>query len=212
MVDIREEISHDREEASRQRIQFYDELRNIGDDISTSKQATVLGANIRDLVPHFNEFDRRINVHTNEANQLQGTLEYEQPVVCLALEDTSLGGVAALPKVAHIYSRLSARVQVQRFYGFYEKSAQKYAIMEDLSSTSTLGSAIQHKNLPSLSSRLRMAFEIASTMAYLHQVGLLLKSLSDSTVSLKVVDGQLRPIVTDLESARMVSQVQHGLT
>ena len=194
----------DCEEAVKRRIQIYDELRNVRQDISAIKQNFFSRANIRDLVAHYNEYDRRINVHYDGHNILRGTLDNEQLITCFEYRDTGIGALPNLPRIAHIYNRISARVQLQGFYGIYETAGRKYSIMEDLSSWPTLSSSIQQVAIPSLLTRLRMAYEIANTMAYLHQVGMLLKSLSDATVYLKVVNGEEKPIITDLESARLV--------
>jgi hypothetical protein len=159
---------------------------------------------LEDIVPHFNEHDRRLSLSDTDG-RVHGTMEGVGPIICYKLEEAELGSWAKLPKIIHIYAKLSARSQVQSLYGILDKSSRKYAIMEDVSSLQTLASMVQARNLPPRSTdRVRIAWEIANTVAYLHQVGILLKSLSDSSVSIKEVQNEIRPIVTDLESARLV--------
>jgi len=165
---------------------------------------------ILDLVPHYNEHDRRIYVKSDPDGQLRGLLQEKKPIICQDMEGE---GISAWPapgvtRIAHIYHRLSQRIQVQSFYGIYEEANRKYAIMEDLSDASTLNSAVRNPTEPvSVSVRLHLVLDLANTMAYLHRVGILLKSMSDSTVFLKLVNGEYRPIITELEAARLVNDL-----
>lgn len=207
-------MKDDRKEAYEQRAQVHNELRSIKEDVVEIKRETIAVAstvrslpdpvNLRDLVPHFNEYDRRLTLK-NTSVGLMGSLHGVGRVMCFELDETELGH--RFPRVIHVYSRIAARVNVQGFYGILEKSGRKYAIMEDLSTEMSLDATLQVGALPSLSARLRVAFELANTMAFLHRAGLLLKSLSGTTVVLKMIDGEIRPVITDLESARLVCQL-----
>lgn len=191
-------MSDDRHTTSERYVQRYEELRTIGKDVSLIRDATIVigAANIRNAVPHYSEHDRRLNLYSNNADQLRGTLEGVGPIICHEIQGI---GSLKLPKIIRIYRMISERVQVQGFYGVLERSGSTYSIMQDLESEPTVASG----TLLSISLRLRAAYEIASTMAYLHQVGILLKSLSDTTVSIQMLD-EPRPVITDLESARSV--------
>jgi len=212
MVELREDVKRDHQEAAEQQIQIYDEFRSVGRDVRTMrdemKQNLFTRINIRELVAYYDENDRRIDLHYDEQLAiLRGTLlDNGEPVsvICYKYRDSEIGGVPGLPRIAHIYERISKRVQFQRFWGIYEAAGTRYSIMEDVSSSVKLCSAIEHQQAPSLINKLRIAYEIANAMAYLHQVGMLLKSLTDATVYLKVVNGVTKPIITGLESARQV--------
>ena len=191
---------------------MYGELRAVRRDVRTMneelKQNVFARMNIRDLVAYYDENDRRIEAHYDDVhNLLRGTLlKNGQPVdvVFNKYRDTGIGAVPGLPRIAHIYERISKRVRFQRFWGIFEKSGERYSIMDDISSSEKLCSAIEHREVPSLVNRMQIAYEIANAMAHLHQVGMILKSLSDATIYLKVIQGVTIPIITDLESARLV--------
>lgn len=205
LQDFRTEMDNETKRASEQRVKFYDELRSIGNDVSKIKQMS-LGtvADVLDTIPHFSEYDRRINILQDVGGQLRCNLSEIGPIVCYEMDESELGAWPKLHKIIQVYSRISERVQVQGFYGILQKGPNKYAMLEDISSEPTLASAIASSALPSISVRLRMAYDIASTMAYLHQVGMLLKCLSDTTVILKMKNGEVQAMITNLESARLV--------
>ena len=105
-----------------------------------------------------------------------------------------------------IYKRISVGALVQSFYGICERNGKKYAVMEDLRNQPTLAVAIESKLLPNDgSTRMRIAYDLANTIAYLHSVGIIIKSMSDDTVVLRRLDGgTFQPCLTNLETARMV--------
>ena len=210
MNTVQKEMKVDRHETSNQRAQFHEELRSIKSDvvqIKTETRAAIsvtreLPVPLQTLVRHFTEHDRRLSLNEERKDQITGVLENVGPIVCLKINEAGLG--TNLPRVVHVYSRIAARVQVQGFYGTLEKGGNKYAVMEDLGSASNLEVAIKNASLSKLCDKVRVAYELAITMAYLHQAGLLLKNLCDNTVFVRVVGGKPRPTITDLESARLV--------
>lgn len=202
---FRSEWRDETQKESNRRSEFYGDIRAFEDYMAQIDRVDLSAVrNLRDVVPHFSEYDRRLSLR-DEGGQIRGTMADAGPIICHVLEEAELGGWAKLPKIIHIYTKLSARLQVQKLYGILEKGVQRYAIMEDLSLLPTLASMVENGEMLSLTDRLRIAWEIANTIAYLHQVGILIKSLSDTTVSLKTVANEIRPIITDLESARLVA-------
>src|SRR5947207_8626607 len=207
-------MKDDRKESYEQRAQVHHELRSIKEDVVEIRRDTSIVAstvrhppdpvNLRELVPHFSEYDRRLALENTNAG-IAGSLDGVGRIVCFELGETDLGH--SFPRVVHVYCRIAARVNVQGFYGILEKSGRNYAIMEDLSTDMTLDDIVQVGTLPSLPARLRVALELANTMAFLHRAGLLLKSLSGTTVVLKMINGEIRPVITDLESARLVGHL-----
>ena len=105
-----------------------------------------------------------------------------------------------------VYKRISVGALVQSFYGICERNGKKYAVMEDLRNQPTLAVAIKSNLLPNDSpTRTRIAYDLANTLAYLHSVGIIIKSMSDDNVVLRKLDGgNFQPCLTNLETARMV--------
>lgn len=52
--------------------------------------------------------------------------------------------------------------------------------------------------------RLRLCYEIALAVAYLHSVHIVVKVLSEESIFIKQVKGELIPALSDLEYARLV--------
>jgi hypothetical protein len=208
---VSKEIGEARQETATEHAKLHGEMKSMKDDITKFKQElnptmskaidVVSFQNIRDQVPHYTEYDRRLNFTSQTRVQLKGTLDGVGEITCLEIDET-------FPRVVRIYSRIAARIQVQGFYGILEKSGRKYAIMEDIAAYPTLDTAVKERKLGSTSSKLRVAYEIASAMAYLHHVGLLLKSLSGASVVVKTVNGDLRPVITGLKYGRLVLRLR----
>src|SRR5258708_2856203 len=57
---------------------------------------------------------------------------------------------------------------------------------------------------------LRLAYELANTVAYLHSVGIIVKNISDTNVVVVKLEGgsRLQPRLTNLEQARRVSEIR----
>jgi serine/threonine protein kinase len=147
--------------------------------------------------------DERLRLVCDESGT-SGTLEGKAIVLADVNEDEMrVGGRGS--RHVEIYKRISVGTFVQSFYGICERDGKKYAVLEDLRKEPTLAVAIQNSLLSDETQRLRVAYDLANTMAYFHSVGILLKSLSDDSVVLRRLDdGTLQPCLTNLETARMV--------
>jgi hypothetical protein len=133
-----------------------------------------------------------------------GTFESKAVVLSEVNEDEMRFGGRGSRHV-EIYKRISVGALVQSFYGICERNGTKYAVLEDLRNEPTLANAVEHCLLPDDSQRLRVAYDLANTMAYFHSVGILVKGLSDDTVVLrKLDDDKFQPCLTNLETARTV--------
>lgn len=108
-----------------------------------------------------------------------------------------------------IYRLISSGTHVQEFYGIAEFGAKRYAVLEYLQNDPTLAEGINSDaaELSSDLARLNVAYEIASTVAYLHSVGIVVKNISDVNIVLKKREDQrgLRPCLINLDAARKVS-------
>ena len=111
-----------------------------------------------------------------------------------------------LPNIADNYKKISKRIWFQSFWDIFEISGERYSIMDDLSSSKRLFSAIEYEGAASPVNRLQMAYGSANAITYLHQVGIILKGLTDATIYVKVRDGMTIPTITDLESAQFGSR------
>lgn len=206
IVDINEfqtEVRNEWRDQTEDRQLLYNEVKTIGVDVGnlTTFATDILVSN---KVPHFDEYDSRIKVKFNkETNVGTGTFKDVNPIICLPL--TAEAAKPMLPKVLQIYHKISARIQVQRLYGVLRMKEGNYSIMEDLTKCKTLAEHIKENEPVTLLQQLNWGYQIANTMAYLHNVGIVLKVLSDESVVMQDVNGTLRPVLTDLALARLVT-------
>jgi len=109
-----------------------------------------------------------------------------------------------------IYAELSRTVNIQKLYGVFHDESTHYAVMEDLDSEDSpfvlLKDALSNGNLAQGSriQRLRLCYELALTVAYLHSVNIVVKVISESSFFIREVNGELNPVLTHLEHARLV--------
>ncbi|KAB8202381.1 kinase-like domain-containing protein [Aspergillus parasiticus] len=116
-----------------------------------------------------------------------------------------------LPRMINIYSRISQRTAARTFWGIFEHSNKKYAVMESLEGHSRLEDALSSGDFVKvdLVGRLRFAWEICNAVAYFHSVNILLKSLSSQSVYIRPTtceNDHIRPILTDVENARLITE------
>jgi serine/threonine protein kinase len=189
-----------------------DDVRFIRREVEAeARQRRALNVNRTPAVKiDFQEGDQRLNI-VPEGPGFSGTFEGRAIVLANINEDEMKVGRSGSRHV-EIYKRISVGALVQSFYGIYERNGKKYAVMEDLRNEPTLARAIEDGLLPDdATARIRIAYELANTLAYFHSVGILIKSLSDDTVVLrKLVDGTFQPCLTNLETARMVRILRFG--
>jgi serine/threonine protein kinase len=189
-------------------------LRGQNDDISfirkeveaEAKQRHAISINRTPAVKvDFQESDERLKL-TPDGPGFSGTFGGRAIVLANVNEDEMKIGRSGSRHV-EVYKRISVGALVQSFYGICERNGKKYAVMEDLRNQPTLAVAVKSNLLPNDSpTRMRIAYDLANTIAYLHSVGIIIKSMSDDTVVLRRLDGgTFQPCLTNLETARVVS-------
>ncbi|KAH8916072.1 kinase-like protein [Atractiella rhizophila] len=155
--------------------------------------------------------DKRLKVSRDDKGTLAGTVQYHgltSQVILHSIsnhqkEDPFGGG----PRHVRIYSKLSsANTAVERFHGLAElETGNYYVVMEDLRSAKSLGASLQDTaKFEDVKLRIRMAYELAKAIAFLHSVRILVRSLSDETVKLVQRDGKWKPVLTNLGEARLL--------
>jgi serine/threonine protein kinase len=130
-------------------------------------------------------------------------------VVCIPSLTSAKDHNSKLPRHIIIYSKISAMTVVHPFYGIAETDDPRFkhwAVMQDLSPYQSLEQAIQGKTLPkNLPERLKIAYELSKTVAYLHSVEVLIKSMTDTNIIMRPIEEKgVEPVLTNLEAAREV--------
>lgn len=148
------------------------------------------------------EVANRLPGHT----EFRGVLKSGEKVVCVPLQTMYK---EETPRIVSVYASLSNSLHVQKFFGVLkERDKKEFAVMEDLLSQTvhTLKDARTQDNFISASQqcKIRLCYEIANTVAFLHSVNLVVKIISDSSIYLRFQDEDILPIFADLESARLV--------
>ena len=155
----------------------------------------------------YSEGDHLQVIHTlNDSTDLIATLKGPRVrhVICKEIKDFAIKS----SRHVEIYRLVSSSTHVQEFYGIAEIGTKRYAILEDLQNDATLAEGIRSANeLNCDLARLYVAYEIASTVAYLHSVGIVVKNISDVNIVLRRREDQqgLRPCLINLDAARKVS-------
>jgi hypothetical protein len=111
------------------------------------------------------------------------------------------------PKLVQIYATLSGSVSIQRLFGILHVSANSsYAVMEDLEEPPFLPLTQSFKLLADTPfiQRLRICYDLALTVAVLHETKRVIKVLSDSSIYLRDDNGQLTPVLANLADSRLV--------
>lgn len=128
------------------------------------------------------------------------------PVLCIPL--TTMHRMQT-PRLVSIYRKVGDRLHVQQFYGLLQTPVGEYAVMEDLERQKdvfTVKEAIVQNafitTTPLL--KLRLCYEIASTLASMHSMKLLVKIICDEYIYLRFSGTEILPIFTNLENARDV--------
>jgi hypothetical protein len=112
-----------------------------------------------------------------------------------------------LPRLVQVYEKIGNIARVQQLYAVALIEGHQYALMQKLEVDRTLSSVIKSRDLSrsSLSHRLSFAYELAATVSALHSSGLLVKIISDMTVSVQSgPQDQILPLLSGLENAREV--------
>lgn len=146
--------------------------------------------------------DLKVDFPAGNASPGQGRLKEVGPVICYPILD-SPSAKANLD----VYRNIQEGAFVQRFYGTLRAPQGLFAVMEDLQHVETLNYMLQGDYLATpLATRMKVASDLAKTVAWYHKAQLLLKSISDATVAWKTgPSGVEHPIFTKLENVRNVS-------
>jgi serine/threonine protein kinase len=178
-------------------------MRRLEEELRQERQGGIVLVHVE-----FSDGDPRLQItgDFDDINGVAATLVNVGLVVCKEVKNDDLKGRWG-SRQAEIYHRISTGTLVQHFYGIAELHGSRYAVMEDLREGLTMAMAIESNQLPEPLTRLRLAYEIANTVAYLHSVGIIIKNISDNNIVLKKGgEGmQFRPCLTNLEEARLVS-------
>ncbi|KAK3391180.1 kinase-like domain-containing protein [Podospora didyma] len=149
----------------------------------------------------FQSNDTRLKASQDSSGDLSGTLDGQRVVlypISSNQRDSRVG-----PRHVTLYSKLSANTSVHSFYGLADRNGQLYAVMQDLRTAKSLGSCLADPQFSDARDRLRVAYDVAQTMAYLHSVEILVRSLSDQNVVLTREDREWKPVLTRLDQARL---------
>lgn len=118
-----------------------------------------------------------------------------------------------LPRVVRLYRDMAEVAQIQRLYGVAEESGVLFAVVEDMDRHIRLAQALEDGTIAHMTriQKLRVAYELASTVAALHRAKIVIKVLSDTTTYLErlLPDGYIRPRISDLGHARRVRVHPH---
>ena len=146
--------------------------------------------------------DQRLKLSGSMRGSIPGTLD-GKAVLCVTVSTTLIDSRVG-PRHVTLYSKLSANTLVHPFYGLAEQGDRVLAVMKDLSACKTLGASLGDKTFTMIIDRVRIAYDLAHTLAYLHSVDILVRSLSDENILLVQSDGTWKPTLTNLDKARMV--------
>jgi serine/threonine protein kinase len=145
--------------------------------------------------------------HLDGSQDLIASLKDVGRVICKEVKNDGIRSGRGSRHV-EIYRLISTSTLIQVFYGIAQLEGKRYAVMEDVRDDPTLAAMIASAELNGDPlARLQLAYEVASAVAYLHSVGIIVKNISDVNIVLKKLeDGRkFRPCLTNLEEARKVS-------
>lgn len=152
----------------------------------------------------FPEGDPRLQqiIHLGESQNLLASLKDVGRVICKEIKNDGIMSAGRSSRHVEIYQLISTSALVEVFYGIAELGGKRYAVMEDLRDDPTLAAMIDSNELNGPLTRLHLAYEVASAVAYLHSVDIVVKNISDVNIVLKrlrLEDGQkkrFRPCLT----------------
>lgn len=104
------------------------------------------------------------------------------------------------------YRNIQAGAYVEKFYGVFEVKGAAFAVLQDLSAEPTLAQMCANGTLPTdFGDRLNLCCDISKSVAWFHRAEIQVKSLSDTDIVMSSSnESSLRPILTGLESSRLV--------
>lgn len=122
-----------------------------------------------------------------------------------------------IPRLLSVYATLSGCVNIQRFYGMFSDASGHYAVMEDVEGEGgpfvSLQKALSDNQIAKSSRihKLRLCYEVALTVAYLHSLEIIVKVISESSIFVRNSDGGLVPVMANLDQTRDVFHILHSL-
>jgi len=113
------------------------------------------------------------------------------------------------PRLISIYAEISRVVNIQRFFGLFHEASSNtyYAVMEDLDAPFVLlKDALSNQLIAEASpiQRLRLSYEIALAVSYLHSLNIVVKVISEKSFYIRKIGSEFVPVLTNLEFARLV--------
>ena len=157
----------------------------------------------------FPEWDTRLSIKRDGKGYI-GTVRWRQSTDRVVLnpidEAVRNNGSGFGPRAVKLYSLLSsANTVVHRFDGIHvAEDGVCYAVMEDVTKAKTLGKSRRDPQFQPIAIRLRIIYDLAKTLAYLHSVSILVRCLSDRNVKLIERNRRWKPVLMDLEEGRLV--------
>ena len=151
----------------------------------------------------------RVDERSEDSQEFTGVLNTEQSVRCIPIKKES----TQKDRLLSIYTTLSSSVNVQKIFGVVTNDDGEYAVMEQLDGQTSpyilLSEAFTENTIASVVKasrihRLRLCYEIAVIMAYLHSLNFIVKVVSETSIYLREDEEDLIPVMTNLEHARLV--------
>ena len=143
----------------------------------------------------------------NEPNahaEFTGSLKTGEAIRFVPLEK----GKSDTPRLLVVYGELSRSVGIQRLFGRFEGRYGDYAVLEDVNVYSVLNTVLStcdpKAKESSRLSQLKLCLDLTICIAYLHSVNIVVKVISDSSVYLRNVNGNVIPVLGNLQHARLV--------
>ena len=112
--------------------------------------------------------------HLSESRDLQAALKDIGRVICKEIKNEGIR-TGRSSKHVEIYQLISSSELVEVFYGIAELGGKRYAVMEDLRDDPTLAAMINSNELNGPLTRLHLAYEVASAVAYLHSANIVVR-------------------------------------
>ncbi|OBS22715.1 hypothetical protein FPOA_09047 [Fusarium poae] len=112
-----------------------------------------------------------------------------------------------------IYRDLQDRAHIQKFHGIVDINDQDYVIMQDCSMLPTLQSwRSDPSRVLTLRDRVNVAYDVAQSIACLHEGGLVLKYITESSIRLRSdQNSRLHPVLTQLDYTRCLYEKTNSI-
>lgn len=146
-----------------------------------------------------------------QSGQVQFPVMYgDHHVICNLLDQDQ----QSTARYVELYQNITKQNSlIQKYYGIAEipeNSGRLWIVLENLEPSPSLNHCLVSREMAGfdLAKRLKMSYEIAKTIAYLHQCGCVVKNLSDFSIHLRKTSmGDREPVLTNLKDFRKVGAV-----